>query len=111
MINYKWVIVKLDAFPLVDNKTNVVYAIHWECHAVEVNSDRTYVARASDVNLIPLDLTNFTEYESLTETQVLEWLHQVINKDHMEARLAEVMASEKQPLVVTLPLPWQQTDK
>jgi hypothetical protein len=30
----------------------------------------------------------------------------VINKDHMEANIAEVLASEQRPIVVTLPLPW-----
>lgn len=106
MITYNWRVVKLEAYPLVNNMTNVVYAVHWECNAEEKTSDRTYVARAADNTYITVKLDNFTEYQDLTEAQVLEWVFQTMNREHMEARIAEVLASEKRPLVVTLPLPW-----
>lgn len=106
MITYNWRIVQLEAYPLVDDKFNVVYAASWECNATEVVDGKTYAARAADMTYIKVNLEPFTEYQNLTEAQVLGWVFEVINKDHMEANIAEVLASEQQPVVVTLPLPW-----
>jgi hypothetical protein len=106
MITYNWRIVKLEAYPSVNDKVNVVYAASWECNATEVVAGKSYAARAADMTYIKINLESFTEYQNLTEAQVLAWVFEVINKDHMEANIAEVLASEQRPIVVTLPLPW-----
>lgn len=107
MTEFTWRVLKMDVFPLADTQTNVVYMVHWECEAHEVNSDRTYAARANDCTFIDTsDLTNFTEYDNLTEEQVLEWVWASHPKVTWENRLQAAINESKAPLVLALPLPW-----
>jgi hypothetical protein len=103
---YTWVISQLDCYPTQNNKTDVVFTVHWRRQA----TDGTYSADiygSQAVTLAPD--ASFTPYADLTEAQVIGWLEDAFGP---ELLAAQVVALDKQienqinPPVVSPPLPW-----
>lgn len=110
MINYQWVISQMECKAQEGNLTDVVYVIHWRRNAVEVDGDKTYTAEVySTVTMPNPDPANFTPYNELTKTQVEGWLDASLNVTSIDENLATQIANQKNPPIVTPPLPWNQT--
>lgn len=106
MLTYTWVIQKLDCYPQQDGYTDVVFNIYWQLNA----SDGQYNASVYGSTFTAYtDGEPFTPYEYLTQEQVVGWVVEGLGPDRvaqLEAVLAQNIAAQVNPPVVSPPLPW-----
>jgi hypothetical protein len=104
MITYTWSISKLDCAPSENGLTNVVKVIHWGLTGIDENS-----VSASMSNSYPLPSPSpeaFTDYSTLTEETVIGCLESNIDVGYLQSRLANEIATQYNPPITPLPLPW-----
>lgn len=105
-ITYKWTINALDAKILHDGKTNVVETIHWGYSASEDHEAGMYTASSIGTHNVEYDADNFTEYDSLTEENVIAWLEAGLDVDSMKASLDAQIELQKTPIDITFQAPF-----
>lgn len=84
-ITYKWSIVSMQTLPTSGNLQNVVRDVQWKVVATKDGVKRDLSAF---VRLSPPSDNTFTDYNSLTEDQVLEWVKSVLDVAAIEAAVA-----------------------
>lgn len=103
---YTWVIEAMDCVPQEDGQTDVVMTVHWRQNA----TDGTYNATVyGTVGLTYTAGSPFTPYSSLTQQQVIGWVEEALGPEQcaqITANLAQQLADQVTPPVVTPPLPW-----
>jgi hypothetical protein len=86
--------------------TNVVYIVSWLAQA----TDGTNTARRGGDTQVPaLTVESFVPYEQLVESDVLDWVHDILGADQVAAigaNLDSQLAYLAAPPVAMLPLPW-----
>jgi len=99
-----WNIVQLNAYPEKDGKQDVVFTVHWDCTGV----DGEYSSRVYGSCGVTLDPeAPYTPYADLTKDQVLGWIWASgVDKDETENAVNAQIESQKNPTVVSPPLPW-----
>jgi hypothetical protein len=100
---FDWQIVSLPAYPQADGQTDVVFEVNWQCQA----RDGQY--SAISLGTVPVTYTAgspFTPYDQLTQEQVWGWINPSIDRPEIEANLQAMIDEQKNPPVVTPPLPW-----
>ena len=104
MITYTWSILRLDCAPSENGLTNVVKVIHWGY----TGQDENGISAALN-NSYPLPEPNpeaFTDYSTLTEETVISWLESSLDVGYLQTKLAKEIASQYNPPITPLPLPW-----
>lgn len=105
-MNIVWNISALNCYPQEDGKTDVVFCVHWQCNGTDGDYSASVYSTCS-VTLNPED--PFTPYADLTQEQVLGWIWASgVDKDATEAAVEQQIEMQKNPPVVTPPLPWAQ---
>ena len=105
-ITNTWVVVQTDAYPELDGETNVVFTAHWTLKG----TDGTYNGSVYGSQGITIDPdAPFTPYASLTQAQVVGWVQDALGEEKVasyEANVAQQVANQINPPVITHPLPW-----
>lgn len=105
-ITNSWAVVQMDAYPEADGETDVVFNVHWTLTA----TDGTYQGYVYGSQAVELDPNApFTPYADLTEAQVIGWVQDAMGPEQvasLEANVAQQIADQVNPPVVTPPLPW-----
>lgn len=105
MTTFNWKIVSMPSYAHIDGQSDVVFEVNWSCNAL----DSTY--SANSFGTVPVTYTAgspFTPYNQLTQNQVWGWINPSINRPAVEANLQAMIDEQKNPPVVTPPLPWAQ---
>lgn len=105
-ITNSWAVVQMDAYPEADGETDVVFNVHWTLTATD-GTYQGYVYGSQAVGLDPN--APFTPYADLTEDQVINWVQSAMGAEQVaayEAAVADQIANQVNPPVVTPPLPW-----
>jgi len=110
---YFWTINPLECYPTASGESDVVFTAHWQLHAQEIVNEVTYSAQAIGTAAIPLHSGSaFTPFEQLTLDQVTGWVEESMGTGSVEAYkagLAQNIANQIVPPVVTLQSPWLPT--
>ena len=104
MITYTWNISRMDCAPSENGLTNVVKVINWGLTGIDENG-----TSASMSNSYPLPSPTpegFTDYSTLTEETVIGWLESNLDVGYLQTVLANEIASNYNPPITPLPLPW-----
>ena len=97
---------QLNCKPSFDGKTNVVETIHWRLNGVD-GDYATSVYGSQGVTYV--EGSPFTDYDSLTEETVIEWLKDALGAEQVaeyEAGVNSQLEALKNPTVVNPPLPF-----
>jgi hypothetical protein len=99
MTDYTWTIATCEH----DIATGGITVAHWRCSA----SDGDYSASAyGTVGFTPdASAPGFKPYAGVTEADVLGWVWAEVDKDAMQAKLAENIEAQKNPVSAT-GTPW-----
>jgi len=101
-----WKIEQLNCKPSFDGKTNVVETIHWRLNGVDGDlSAGVYGSQG----VTYVEGSPFTDYDSLTEETVVEWLKDALGVEQVaeyEAGVEAQLEALKNPTVVNPPLPF-----
>lgn len=101
-----WSVVQMDAHPEYEGKPEVVFTVHWRLDGVE-GEHAGGVYGSVGVTLDPD--APFTSFADLTEAQVIGWVHDALGEEAVaaaEANVAQQIAAQAAPPVVTPALPW-----
>ena len=101
-----WKIEALNCKPSFDGKTNVVETIHWRLNGVD-GDYATSVYGSQGVTYA--EGSPFTDYDSLTEETVVEWLKDALGAEQVanyETSVNGQLEALKNPTVVNPPLPF-----
>jgi hypothetical protein len=112
-VSYFWTINPLEAYPTASGETDVVFVAHWQLHATETVDDVVYNAQSIGTQgLVYTSGSSFTPFEELTLEQVQGWVTTAMGPEQvasLEAGLAQNIANQINPPVVTLQSPWLTT--
>ena len=99
-----WLVGQLDCVPQTAEGADFVVTVHWSCNGV--NGD--YSGSVYSTCSFPVvEGTSFTPYADLTQDQVLGWVWaNGVDKDATEAAVEGQIEAQKNPPVVSPPLPW-----
>jgi hypothetical protein len=102
-ITYATKIAQLECAASESGKQNVVKTVHWRVEA----TDGTYTSSAyGSLGLDPLDPKKFVAYDKLKESDVAGWVNTRLDIETLKAGLAENIALQANPPIVTPGLPW-----
>lgn len=111
MIQIKWVISSMDEYPSSEGLSDVVFNIHYRRQATEVDDKGTWFAETYSVLSVSApDPSQFVPYDQLTEAMVENWLNSGLDVASIDASLTAQIEEQKNPKVVSLPLPWNQNN-
>lgn len=100
-----------------DGHDDVVFSVVWRLSSEETVDGKTYsISSANQISLNTSDLSDFTAFADLTESQVLGWAKDTINAnaaegegvtcDEWEAGHERNIAKQKNPPTRTQEAPW-----
>lgn len=104
-INYNWTVNEMFAYPQADGYEDVVFGVAYTVSA----SEDDYEASQSYQIPMPPPEGKFTPYPKLTQDQVIGWVQSQLGPLGVaaaETQLAQMIAEQQNPTVVTPPLPW-----
>ena len=98
-ISYEWNVNTVDVYPTDEGHSNVIYLVHWRLNATDTEVDaegNPYTASVYGTqNLDTSDLSNFTDFDSVTSSQVQGWVESAMGaeevqslKDNLDANIA-----------------------
>jgi len=103
MTIFNWQIQSMPAYPQAEGQTDVVFQVNWQCNA----NDDSYSANSFGSVLVTYVAGSpYTPYADLTQEQVWGWINPSIDRPEIEASLQAMIDAQKNPPVVTPPLPW-----
>jgi hypothetical protein len=104
MTTITWNISVLDCLPQAPEGADYVICCHWQCTGVDGDySGQVY----STTSFAVVHGEAFTPYADLTLDQVLGWVWaNGVDKDATEAAVEQQIEAQKNPPVVSPPLPW-----
>ena len=99
-----WLVGQLDCVPQTAEGADFVVTVHWSCNGV----DGDYSGSVYSTCSFPVvEGTSFTPYADLTQDQVLGWVWaNGVDKDATEAAVEGQIEAQKNPPIVSPPLPW-----
>ena len=107
-ITYNWVFNQnsFQSAPSEDGLTDVVKIIHWRYRGV----DGDYSAEVYSTYACPApNPDDYTPYDEITEPMAIEWLEAGLDIESLQANISAQIEEQKNPKIVSLPLPWENT--
>jgi hypothetical protein len=104
MISFNWSIISMPSYANIDGQSDVVFQVNWACNGADDGGNS-----ATSNGSVPVTYTAgtpFTPYDQLTQEQVWGWINPSIDRPAIEANLQAMIDAQKNPPVVTPPLPW-----
>ena len=102
-ITNTWNVVQMDAYPEKDGLTDVVFTVHWTLSG----TDGEHTASSYGSVGVTYDAdAPFTEYDNLSEADVLAWVWSSVDKAETEANIDSQLAELATPSKVTLTPAW-----
>ena len=107
MITYKWTCESVNCNPEIGGLKNVILSVNWKlegvCDEVKDNGDN-YSSDISGIQEMPAikDTSNFSEFKTLTNEQVLSWVKAGIGEEiikSMEDNIFDIIQASKIPVV------------
>ena len=99
---FNWQITAMNCSTTEQNPDTVI-VVHWQL----TGTDGTYNGSVYSTCSVPAPEGTFTPYADLTQDQVLGWIWaNGVDKASAEAAVAQQIANQVNPPVVTPPLPW-----
>ena len=112
-ISYNWTINPLECYPTSSEGPDFVFIAHWQLHASEEYSGSLYTATSIGTQAVSGSTSgSFIPFEDLTLPVVQDWVTTAMGPEqvaNLEAGLAQNIANQINPPVVTLQSPWLTT--
>ena len=83
-MTYTWNNKTVDTYPTLEDNADVIFNVHWRLTGQDDNENTasTYGTIALDTS----DLSNFTAFADITETQVNGWVEAAMGADEVQAK-------------------------
>lgn len=107
MNTYEWNIYQLDTYPQYEGQSDVVFKAYWTITGLNENGISGFVKGIQDITLNPDD--PYIPYNDLTKDQIISWVQTAMGPDQItihEVNIDTQINEKVNPMVVVLPLPW-----
>lgn len=105
-ISYEWDVNTVDVYPTDGGHSDVIYNVHWRLNATDTEVDaegNPYTASVYGTQVLNTsDLSNFTDFDSVTSSQVQGWVEGAMGaeevqslKDNLDANIAGQITSTR----------------
>jgi len=103
-LTYEW---KIKTLRKQDNPSlelnDIIVQTHWECIGTDADGKSGTFSGATPFDPDQVDPEAFTAYENLTETQVLGWIHDVVDvnpnyKSHIDGQIQQQIEALARPI-------------
>ena len=99
-----WNVSELNCLPDAEGKQDYVVTAHWQCNGLDGDYSGSVYSTCS---FAVVQGEAFTPYDQLTQDQVLGWVWaNGVDKAATEAAVAQQIANQINPPIVSPPLPW-----
>jgi len=102
----EWIVSQMDCYPEKEGEQDVVFIVHWRCNG----ADGQYSGTAYGTQGVTYEAgAPFTPYADLTKAQVIGWVQASMGIERVaeiEASVSNQIENQKNPPVVSPPLPW-----
>lgn len=109
-ITYNWTINPLECYPTSSEGPDFVFVAHWQLHATEEVNGTTYTSSCIGTQGVPANTGSaFIPFEDLTLPIVQGWVETAMGPtqvENLKTGLAQNIANQINPPVVTLQSPW-----
>lgn len=110
-IQYDWHISRLDAKINQDEKSNVIYYVHWvlkgwDDSEIDTNENPVYQKTIGGGCKLDAPTDSFIEYDNLTKENVVSWLENKLDVDELKQEIANKINQQKNPTDVFLTPNW-----
>ena len=109
MITYKWIFSAFDCRVDEDGMQDVVTTVHWRYNGTTEEGISAEIYGAQAVGTPTPDA--FTPYPDLSEEQVIGWMEETMDVPAMQLNIAEQIELIINPVMVTLPPPFANTEE
>jgi len=109
MITYKWIFSAFDCRVDEDGMQDVVTTVHWRYNGTNEDGISSEIYGAQSVGTPTPDA--FTPYPDLSEEQVIGWMEETLDVEAMQLNLATQIELIINPVMVTLPPPFANTEE
>jgi hypothetical protein len=109
MITYKWIFSAFDCRVDEDGMQDVVTTVHWRYNGTTEDGISAEIYGAQAVGTPTPDA--FTPYPELNEEQVIGWMEETMDVPAMQLNIAEQIELIINPVMVTLPPPFANTEE
>jgi hypothetical protein len=109
MITYKWIFSAFDCRVDEDGMQDVVTTVHWRYNGTTEDGISAEIYGAQAVGTPTPDA--FTPYPELNEEQVIGWMEETMDVAAMQLNIAEQIELIINPVMVTLPPPFANTEE
>ena len=110
-ISYTWDVNTVDVYPTDEGHSNVIYNVHWRLNATDTQVDaegNPYTASVYGTQVLDTsDLSNFTDFDSVTSSQVQGWVEGAMGAEEVQSlkdNLDANIAGQINPTSVTMEL-------
>jgi len=110
-ISYEWNVNTVDVYPTDEGHSNVIYNVHWRLNATDTQVDaegNPYTASVYGTQVLDTsDLSNFTDFDSVTAAQVQGWTESAMGAEEVQSlkdNLDANIAGQINPTSVTMEL-------
>jgi hypothetical protein len=107
-ITNTWSVVAMNAYPEYEGNADVVFVVHWRLDGTD-GEHTGGVYGSAGLTLDPE--ATYVPYGDLTEAQVIGWVKDALGEEAVtgyEANVAQQIADQINPPVVTPQLPWSE---
>ena len=97
-----WTVNNLDRYKNLSGKTDVVFTVHWNCEDKDSNGNSG--RRYGSVVIPTDDLSSFTAYADIKETQAIDWAKAALGSEkvsEVESAVAAEIAEKATPTQAT----------
>lgn len=109
MTEFKWFVERLTVIKNYENQEDVVAEASWGCRGEEIVDDKTYDSTWFSQTRFTINVSeNFTPFDQLTESQVLNWIWSSgVIQSEIENNVQIDINAKKAPPIFISPGPWK----
>jgi len=102
-ITYTWDTKCVDTYPTKSGKSDVIFKVYWELKGVDDTAEKNSAVSTGAQEIDTSDLSSFTEFADLKESDVTSWVKNIIGEDKInvyKTGIEEVIQEKATPTVV-----------
>ena len=102
-ITYTWDTKTVDTYPTKSGKSDVIFKVYWKLEGVDDTAEKNSYTRGGIADIDTSDLSSFTEFADLKESDVTGWVETFLGTDQINSYktiIEEVIQEKTTPTVV-----------
>ena len=102
-ITYTWDTKTVDTYPTKSGKSDVIFKVYWKLEGVDDTTEKNSSATTGAEEIDTSDLSSFTEFADLKESDVTSWVETSLGTDqinHYKSVIEAAIQEKSTPTVV-----------